>query len=177
MKKSDLKHMAELALIRAIPDLIVGGLGRGRLKSLMSRLQKAVDLDLEKMRRPKKRDLDNIWEIVETFRKQSGWDKKGHHPGTLVCFCLALIDRSDRKFNPRILTLLNDISDYYDRAGDLHRPSLWAADLACKRWLALFGIQEEEGLPADERLKRIGAEIAREVALDEYRMKVYGGAA
>ena len=87
MKNADLKHMAELALIRAIPDLIVGGLENGRLKSLMRRLQKAVDLDLAKMRRPTKKDTDRIWEIVDAFRLQSGWDKKDHHPGTLVCFC------------------------------------------------------------------------------------------
>lgn len=165
--------MAELALIRAIPDLIVGGLERGRLKSIMARLQKSVDLDLAKMRRPSKKDTDWIWEIVDTFRRQSGWGKRHHHPGTLVCFCLAIIDRSGRKFNPKILNLLNDISEYYDRAGDLHRPSMWAADLACKRWLALFGIREDDGPGSDERLRRIDAEIARAVSLDEYRMKQY----
>jgi hypothetical protein len=175
-KRSDLKHLAELALIRAIPDLIVGGLERGRLKSLMTRLQKAVDLDLAKMRRPTKKDLDQVWEIVDTFRQQSGWDKKHHHPGTLVCFCLAVIDGSDRKINPRIIDALNQITDYYDRAGDLHPPSLWAADLACRKWMALFGIRDgDDGVPAGERLRRIDADIEREVALDEYRMKVYGG--
>ena len=50
---------------------------------------------------------------------------------------------------------------------------MWAADLACKRWLALFGVREEEGLPADERIKRIDAKIIRDRALNAYRKKLY----
>jgi hypothetical protein len=173
-RKNDIKHLAELALIRAIPDLVVGGLKKGRLKSLMTRLQKAVDLDLAKLRQPTQQDLDLIWEVVDTFRRESGWGKKHHHPATIACFCLAIIDRSDRRFNTRIIAMLNEISEYYDRVGDLRRPSLWAADLACRKWLALFGIHErDDGVSAEERIMRIDADIARAAAMDEYQSKLY----
>lgn len=173
MNKPDQKHMTELALIRSIPDLIVGGLKRGRLKGLMTKLQKAVDVDLCKMPKPTSLDLKSIEAVLDTFGDISGWNKKGHHTGTLVCFCLSLIDRSDRKFNGRILQNLNEIADYYDRAGDLSRPSLWAGDLACKKWNALFGIVEDDGPDSADRLKTIDADLEREKALEEYRAKMY----
>ena len=67
MKEKTLRHMAELALIRAIPSLTVGDLKNGRLKGLFKRLVIAVDRDLVKLPRPEKTDLDIIWEKVERF--------------------------------------------------------------------------------------------------------------
>jgi hypothetical protein len=110
------KHLAELALIRAIPDLTIGELKPSRVKGLFLRLQKHVDKDLQRLPRPSEKDLDDIWNIVETFGQQTGWLQQKKHTGTLISFCLGIVETSDFDFCPGVIKTLNDlIGGTYDK--------------------------------------------------------------
>ena len=80
-----------------------------RTKSLFSRLQKAVDMDLRKIKNPDKKDIDRCGIIIEKFGEKTGWLHKQKHTGTLVSFCLGVVERSDFNFNSKITGTLNDI--------------------------------------------------------------------
>lgn len=138
MKNEDLKHVTELALIRSIPDLMTSKLKNGRLKNLMLRLQAAVDIDLGKLcGKIGPTDIKKIEFILENFKSVAKFGKQ-KHVGTLVSFCLSLIEKSDREFNEKIVETLNLICDYYERVGDLHVASMWSGDLASERWESIF---------------------------------------
>lgn len=138
MNKDKLKHVTELALIRSIPDLMVGELKQGRLKNLMSTLQAAVDIELGKLCvMPGPGDIDKIESLLENFKNLAKFGKQ-KHIGTLVSFCLSLIEKSDKEFGDKIVKLLNLICDYYERVGDLHTASMWSGDLASERWNSIF---------------------------------------
>ena len=136
--KQELKHVTELALIRSIPDLMVGELKPGRLKNLMSTLQSAVDIDLGKLCRAiNPSDIAKIQDILEQFKHVAKFGKQ-KHVGTIVSFCLSLIERSDEDFDDKIVKMLNLIADYYERVDDLHVASMWSGDLASERWESIF---------------------------------------
>ena len=150
MNNEDLKHVTELALIRSIPDLMVGELKPGRLKNLMNTLQAAVDIDLSKLVITLSiTDGKKIESILEQFKTVAKFGKQ-KHVGTLVSFCLALIEKSDKKFNDKIVELLNLICEYYERVGDLHVASMWSGDLASERWNAIFETEDlQKGQPCN----------------------------
>ena len=131
-----LKHIAELALIRSIPDCC-SNIRPGKERGLYDRLQKAVDKDLSKYKIYSK-DLDLIEPKIEAFGKLSGWQGQEKHPVTMLGFCLVLIEKSDRKFNNKIIETINKIVAHYERGNMLKSASCWAAILAAEKWEALF---------------------------------------
>jgi len=142
MTNENLKHITELGLIRSIPDLMVGELETGRLKNLMARLQAAVDIELGKLAVTlSTRDAHKIKSILDEFEIVAKFGKQ-KHVGTLVSFCLAFIEKSDRDFDDHIVEVLNLICDYYERVGDLHVASSWSGDLASERWDSIFNERE-----------------------------------
>jgi hypothetical protein len=189
MEKSDFRHISELALIGGAAKLeLASGVKNGRLKRLIKKLKKAVDKENFKVFVHETAvrhgvvetriiidddDLEMIWQVFQKFSRDTGWETRTVHMLTRIQFCKALISNSERHFGSGIMKALDAIEGYYDRAGKLKMPNMWAADLACQRWLSLFGAKEDDGLPADERLKRIDAEIARESAFSEYSAKIY----
>ncbi len=132
------KHLAELALIRAIPDLTIGELKPSRIKGLFLRLQKYVDKDLQRLPCPSQKDLDGIWDIVETFGHQTGWLQQKKHTGTLISFCLGIVETSGFDFNAGIVKTLNDLINHFENGNDLKVQSCWAGSLAAEKWEDLF---------------------------------------
>ena len=135
---NNLRFITELALIRAIPDLTIGDLKPSRLKGLFLKLQKNVDKDLAKTRGLTKDDLDAIWERVQEFGQATGWLEQKKHTGTLVSFCIEIIETSKFDFNPGILKTLNEIIEHFERGGDLKVQSCWAGAMAAEKWVGLF---------------------------------------
>ncbi len=138
IENEELKYVTELVLIRSIPDLMVGELKQGRLKNLMYTLQFAVDVELGKLcRKPGAVDVDKIEDLLNQFKTVAKFGKQ-KHVGTLVSFCLSIIEKSDKEFDSNIIETLNLICDYYERVGDLHVASMWSGDLASERWESIF---------------------------------------
>ncbi len=137
-----LRHITELALIRAIPDLTIGKLKPSRNKSLFLQLQKSVDKDLRKFPRQSKPGLDRIWNTVQEFGRQTGWLNETRHIGTLFSFCLEIIEKSNFKFNPKISEIINKIIEHLEAGNDFKYQSCWAGSLAYEKWEGLFKKEE-----------------------------------
>ena len=133
-----LRHLSELALIRAIPDLTIGTLKPSRKKALFLQLQKAVDKDLRKFPPQSEANLDKVWRIVQEFGKQTGWLNQTRHIGTLFSFCLEIIEKSNFKFNPTISEIINKIISHLETGKDFKYSSCWAGSLAYEKWEGLF---------------------------------------
>lgn len=86
-------------------------------------------------------DIAKIQSILEQFKTVAKFGKQ-KHVGTLVSFCLSLIEKSDEEFDDKIVKMLNLICDYYERVGDLHHASMWSGDLASERWESIFNVEE-----------------------------------
>ena len=135
---SNLRHITELALIRAIHDLTIGDLKPSRKKSLFIKLQKEVDKDLAKLPKPSEDDIDKIWETVEVFGKKTGWLNQARHIGTLFSFCLEMIENSTFRFNPKISETINEIIEHLENGNDFKYQSCWAGSVAAKKWDDMF---------------------------------------
>lgn len=135
---NNLRHLSELALIRAIPDLTMGTLKPSRKKALFIQLQKAVDKDLRKFPRVSESDLNKIWEIVQEFGRQTGWLNETRHVGTLFSFCLEIMENSEFKFNPGIRETILKIIEHLEAGNDFKYQSCWAGSLAYEKWEGLF---------------------------------------
>ena len=133
-----IRHLTELALIRAIPDLTMGDLKPCRKRALFIRLQKAVDRDLRKFPHVSQDELDQIWAKVEQFGKLTGWLNQTRHVGTLFSFCLAIMENSEFEFNPAIRETINDIIKHLEAGRDFPFQSCWSGDLAYSKWESLF---------------------------------------
>ena len=138
MIRPELRHISELALIRAIPDLTIGDLKPSRKKGLFLRLQREVEKDLALLPIPSQYDLDSIWDNIELFGKKTGWLNETRHVGTLFSFCLEIIENSEFKFRPSITETINDIVSHLEDGKNFFMPSCWAGSSAYEKWESLF---------------------------------------
>lgn len=136
--KSQIKKMSELALIRGIPDLIVDDLKNGRLKGQCFKLVKEVDKQFLDFPSPDEMDISKISGILSSFGKSTGWENKPKHVMTLVSFCLDMVEKSENKNSKKLIDILNNIADYFERKKDANQSSFWSGQLAAEKWNALF---------------------------------------
>ena len=128
---------AELALVRALPDL--SPLHKpGRLKGLYKKLQKAADKELHILPQITPPEMDIISDMIDRFSTSSGWTDKKRHIMTYVSFLLGITDGR----YPRITAILNDISDYFERIGKTRQANYWAGDIAMKKWETIINTKE-----------------------------------
>lgn len=132
--KVHLKHTAELALIRAIPDMILGDCKQGRLRGLNHKIIKQVDSILRTLPRTGYLDMLNISEKIFEFAKETGWEKKEKHVVTFASFALEMIERSPFEYPDKITEYLNDLVDYFERAGRVNTAPMWAGGVAYEKW-------------------------------------------
>jgi hypothetical protein len=139
MTPKQLRTVAELGLIRSIPDNTKSPEKNGRLKGLYKKLQKAVDQKLQTLPRPTFAEVNRIEGIYLAFGKATGWEKKTRHIGTLASFCLGdgvLVSNKD--YSPKINSILMDIVDYFDRANKINGLTYAAGCDASEKWAGLF---------------------------------------
>ena len=134
---NNLKKLAELALIRAIPDLTIGKLKPSRTKGLFTKLQKYVDKDLIKINVTQD-TINKLEVIINKFGDSTGWFKQTKHTGTLVSFCLGILERTSFDFHPGILRTLVEIIDHFENGNDFPDAASWAGDIAVEKWECLF---------------------------------------
>lgn len=104
---------------------------RGRLKNLLERLEKESEKEMQKTLPISQNDLLDMKAKVVRLQKIIGWDGKDKHPMTAVSFALKIVD----EFNmPKIVFLMNEITDYFERAGALYPACNWAGGLAADKW-------------------------------------------
>lgn len=129
-----LKHTAELALIRAIPDMILAECEQGRLRGLNQRIIKNVDKILSTMPRVGYLDMVDISQAIFEFAAETGWENKQKHVVTFASFALEMIERSPFAYPDEITNSLNDLVDYFERAGRVNMAPMWAGGVAYEKW-------------------------------------------
>lgn len=128
------ERMMELALVRAVPDLVIGDMKPSRLKGLYGRLQREVDRDLARLPRPSQSEIRQIACRVNEFGKATGWLGQQRHVSTLLSFCAEMNENSRFDHNPRILETINDIIAHLESGKDLPAASCWAGSVAAEKW-------------------------------------------
>ncbi len=133
-----IQKSAELAMALAMADQLEPQTKTGRLKSLFQKLEKTVISEFQRTGGLTKKETKAANQIVIRFADISGWEGKPRHICTKINFLLALYD--DRPWGARVIRVLNDIYQYFERIGDAPASCLWAGALAVKKWeVALNG--------------------------------------
>lgn len=129
-----LKKTAELALIRAIPDMILENCGKGRLHGLNLKIIEQVDNILSQMPRTGYMDMELISRKIFEFATVTGWERKQKHVATFASFALEMIENSPFTYPDKITDLLNDLIDYFERAGRITTAPFFAGGVAYEKW-------------------------------------------
>ena len=132
------RKMAELAMVISIPEFTKGEVKNGRLKNLYQKLTKTATMELERIPKASIVELVEIEDKVANFGKETGWEGKEKHIVTLASFCLGMLENSKSKFDSKIIEILNDIVDYFERAEKAPGPSFWAGSVAASKWNAIM---------------------------------------
>lgn len=131
-----IQKTAELALALALADQLEPKTQQGRLKTLFRKLEKTVMDEFKDTRKLTRAESEAAKRIVIRFADVSGWDGKPRHICTKINFLLALYE--DRPYAQKIIPVLNNIYEYFDRAGDAPAASLWSGCLAMEKWEAVL---------------------------------------
>ncbi len=126
--------LAELSLIRAIPDMSVVDLKNGRLKGLYARLTKAVDKDLKDITKATRQDLAGCRKLVFGFLKLTGWEDNHKHIFTLLSFCSLMLEESQFRYNPNIQTVINELFGFIEQREKVKPICCWAGANAVDKW-------------------------------------------
>ena len=152
MTRQERNKIVELALIRGIPDMIIGTINEGRLKKLYKKLIKEIDIQLKTLTKPTGMDIYIIGNKLEKFGIDTGWNGKKKHVVTIISFCLDMIERSDSVFTKKTVFILNDLFDYFERINEFKYPSLWGGRCAAEKWVKIIS----ENNDSDNKKKRGG---------------------
>lgn len=137
MTKKQLINVAILAMVRSFPDQLSEGTAQGRLRGLYRKLQKETDRLLGKQPMVGKLDEKILEEKLTAWAMKTGWRGKGKHPVSVVVFLIGIV--SDFiKDDTKLIAILQNIYDYFDRAGQVYNACLPAGTLASNRFSAIF---------------------------------------
>jgi len=133
MAVTDYKTLRKVAVLSMVQDMVrhvAERSGQGRLRG------RCEDLDriAEGIRRPLQArlfavDIVRIGVLKDRWAGQAGWRNKPKHVCTIVSFLLALVVDMFPG-NTDLQASLQDVWDYYERAGRCPAPSGWAGTLA-----------------------------------------------
>jgi len=134
-KNKKLKKMAELGVVRSLPDLMKVKPKPGRLTNKLFQLRYLVDNEFRNF--PIKffeNNRDTITKLLNEFGKLTKWHGKEQHIVTIASFCLAILENSESKYPKEMFTLLNDIVDYFERDGFIPEKVFWEGGDAFEKW-------------------------------------------
>lgn len=123
---------AELALGLYFGDVVAPDLPNGRLKGKMKRLSSVIMKMLQDMPGLSRPEVKPAQARVEKFVDAVGWEKKSLSYLTIANFLLALYE--DKPYGNRLIPVLNDIYNYFERAGKKYPACEWSAARAADLW-------------------------------------------
>ena len=132
-----LRHTAELSLIYAVPILSQAH-EKSRLSGLQRTLQRIAAKELGKLPHLTDEDCKSIIKHITEWGNQTGWLNNKKAIGTLLSFIAELIEKSQFKYNPKILETVNELISHLESGNDFRIQSCWAGSLAAERWEAMF---------------------------------------
>jgi len=126
------KHIAELAMVRAIP-LTADDVPRGRIKGLLVKLAIQSQKELNALPEIPGRDYQMIIDKIADWGEMT-WGHKKVHAVSMVSFALGMIENSDFKYPAKLIKILSDITDYYDRDGKAPGICFNSGSVAADKW-------------------------------------------
>lgn len=92
-------------------------LKRGKLRTLIERLERQAIKELQLVPDKTKETTNTACKIIDMWTSSAGWNNDKEHPATLINFCAGMIDKSYHKYSATIIGIMADILDYYARVG------------------------------------------------------------
>lgn len=118
-----LMKLAELGILRSMPDFLGEPLKPGRLRGRFMEIEFIVDNELKRIFADDpnvyKDNILSITAYLEKFSKIMNADnlaKEDIHVASVVCFCMSFLDTTKTKYPEKLYEYLKDIIDYYERA-------------------------------------------------------------
>ena len=130
-----MKRIADLALVRAVPDMILGmnSVPNGRMRGLLERLQRAVDKELARGPALADGQIKAIGEKMFAFGQVTGWERKEKNMLTIINMLLALHEKE--RLPDRISQILCNIHDHLERGGHAPAATYWSGARAAELWM------------------------------------------
>jgi len=115
--------LAELGILRSMPDFLGEPLKPGRLRGRFVEVAFFVDQELKSIgaNDPEiyKDNTEEIKAYLDKFGKIMNvghLDKEDIHVASVVCFCMGFLEKTKTKYPAKLYGYLKDIIDYYERA-------------------------------------------------------------
>jgi len=131
------RKKAELVLLYAIP-ILSDAEENSRLAGLQRRLQKEVLPHLKKLDRFSNQDMHEINKNVFAWSRSTGWLESERRTGTVVSFCLDMIENSPIKYDDKIHKTLNDLAEHLEKGKLLYPLSCAAGKIAMEKWEQIY---------------------------------------
>jgi hypothetical protein len=126
------KHIAELGILKTIPDFLAQPLHPGRLKKAFLEIEYLVGKELQKIYKNNPNvyadNKEALSYYLDEFGKQAEWIGNETHVGSVVSFCLAFLETSNYSYPDKLFDSLNKIVDYYERDGYIDTDDLINAE-------------------------------------------------
>lgn len=137
MTKAQKRKLAELSLIYGVP-IVTQAKENSRLAGLQRKLQKLIMPDLMTLPTMGEKEAAYIDEHVEGWLKEIGWWANPQHVGSLISFCLDMIENSPFNYNPRIEETLQKIAEHLENGKELDDHSIQAGCEIADKWQKIY---------------------------------------
>jgi len=108
----------------------------GRLDGLLKKLRKEAEHNLGNLPKLSQIETDRCARDMTDFISRAGWDRKDtKHLVTWANFVLAILEDAPKEFD-RIIEILNQIVEYYERAKTVPAPCYWSSARAAELFLS-----------------------------------------
>jgi hypothetical protein len=125
---------ADLSLVVGIRSISNGK--ACKLNGLIERAAKVASREQKKLGRPSMTIAYEIATMYSALCKKTNWDKNPKHPLTFVNFCLEILENHNY---PKIVEVLEDITEHFENGKNAPRPCFWAGTLAYNKWDTIRG--------------------------------------
>lgn len=131
------RKLTELSLIYGIP-IITQAKENSRLAGLQRKLQKLVMPDLLTISDLDEEEATIVDTHIEDWLKKIGWWKNQTHVGSLISFCLDMIEHSPFRYNPMIEKTLCKIAEHLENGKELHQQSMIEGKNIAESWQKIY---------------------------------------
>jgi hypothetical protein len=108
---------------------------QGRLNGLLIKLRKEAERNLSTMPPLSQHQARQCMADIESFIDRAGWNRKDtKHCVTWANFVLAILEDAPKEFD-RIISILKEIVDYFERKKTVPAPCYWSSARAAEVFL------------------------------------------
>ena len=137
MTKAEKRKLSELSLIYGVP-IITQARENSRLAGLQRKLQKLIMPDLMTLPNMGTEEAAYVDEHIEGWLKKIGWWGNAAHLGSLISFCLDMLEKSPFTYNPRILETLLQIAEHLENGKELSYENIQAGTVIADSWQKIY---------------------------------------